>query len=35
MYSRWGVIRQTEIQAAESFVPEPNISEAEVAIGKL
>jgi hypothetical protein len=30
----WG-IRQTEIQTTESFVPEPSISEVEVAIGKL
>jgi hypothetical protein len=30
-----GVIRQTEIQTAEPFVPEPSISEFEVAIGKL
>jgi hypothetical protein len=28
-----GGIRQTEIQTAESFVPEPSISEVEVAIG--
>jgi hypothetical protein len=28
-------IRQTEIQIAEPFVPEPSISEIEVAIGKL
>jgi hypothetical protein len=28
-------IRQTEILTAEPFVPEPSISEAEVAIGKL
>jgi hypothetical protein len=27
--------RQTEIQTAEPFVPEPSISEVEVAIGKL
>jgi hypothetical protein len=32
---RWGGIRQTEIQTAEPFVPEPSISEVEVAIGKL
>jgi hypothetical protein len=32
---RIGGIRQTEIQTAEPFVPEPNISEIEVAIGKL
>jgi hypothetical protein len=32
----WGVgIRQKEIQTAEPFVPEPSISEVEVAIGKL
>jgi hypothetical protein len=30
-----GGIRQTEIQKAGPFVPEPNISEVEVAIGKL
>jgi hypothetical protein len=30
-----GGIRQTEIQTAEPFVPEPSISEAEVPIGKL
>jgi hypothetical protein len=35
MSSGWGGIRQTEIQTAEPFVPEPSISEAEVAIGKL
>jgi hypothetical protein len=28
-------IRQTEIQTAESYVPEPSISEIEVAIEKL
>jgi hypothetical protein len=28
-------IRQTEIQTAEPFVPEPSASEVEVAIGKL
>jgi hypothetical protein len=28
-------IRQTEIQTTEPFVPEPSISEVEVAIGKL
>jgi hypothetical protein len=28
-------IRQTEIQTAEPCVPEPSISEVEVAIGKL
>jgi hypothetical protein len=30
-----GGIRQTEIQRAEPFVPEPSISEVEVDIGKL
>jgi hypothetical protein len=30
-----GGIRQTEIQTAEPFVPEPIISEVEAAIGKL
>jgi hypothetical protein len=30
-----GGIRQTEIQTAQPFVPEPSISEVEVAIGKL
>jgi hypothetical protein len=30
-----GDIRQTEIQRAEPFVPEPIISEVEVATGKL
>jgi hypothetical protein len=30
-----GGIRQTEIQTAEPFVPEPSISEVEIAIGKL
>jgi hypothetical protein len=30
-----GGIRQKEIQIAEPFVPEPSISEVEVAIGKL
>jgi hypothetical protein len=30
-----GGIRQTEIQTAETFVPETSISEVEVAIGKL
>jgi hypothetical protein len=30
-----GSIGQTEIQTAEPFVPEPSISEIEVAIGKL
>jgi hypothetical protein len=34
MSSGWG-IRQTEIQAAEPFVPERSISKVEVAIGKL
>jgi hypothetical protein len=32
---RVGGIRQTEIQTAQPFVPEPSISEVEVAIGKL
>jgi hypothetical protein len=32
---RVGGIRHTEIQTAEPFVPEPSISEVEVAIGKL
>jgi hypothetical protein len=30
-----GGIRQTEIQTADPFVPEPSISEVEVAFGKL
>jgi hypothetical protein len=30
-----GGIRQTEIQIAAPFVPEPNFSEVEVTIGKL
>jgi hypothetical protein len=30
-----GDSRQTEVQTAESFVPEPSISEDEAAIGKL
>jgi hypothetical protein len=30
-----GGIRQTEIQTAEPFVPEPSVSETEVAVGKL
>jgi hypothetical protein len=30
----WG-IRQTEIHTAETFVPEPSISEVEAAIRKL
>jgi hypothetical protein len=30
-----GGIRQTEIQTPEPFVPEPSISEVEVAVGKL
>jgi hypothetical protein len=30
-----GGIMQTEIQTTEPFVPEPSISEVEVAIGKL
>jgi hypothetical protein len=34
MYRGWGH-RQTEIQTAEPFVPEPSTSEAEVALGKL
>jgi hypothetical protein len=34
MYRVWG-IRQTKIQTAEPFVPEPSISEIEDAIGKL
>jgi hypothetical protein len=34
--AQWvGGIRQTEIQTAEPFVPEPSISEVEVAISKL
>jgi hypothetical protein len=32
---RVGDIRQTEIQTAEPLVPEPSMSEVEVAIGKL
>jgi hypothetical protein len=32
---RVGGIRQTEMQTAEPFVPEPSNSEVEVAIGKL
>jgi hypothetical protein len=32
---RVGGIRQTEIQTAETSVPETSISEVEVAIGKL
>jgi hypothetical protein len=36
MSSEWGGgVRQTEIQTAEPFVPESNISEVVVAIGKL
>jgi hypothetical protein len=37
MSSGWrvGVVRQTEIQTVQPFVPEPSISEVEVAIGKL
>jgi hypothetical protein len=35
MSSKWRGIRQTEIQIAEPFVPQPSISEVEVAIGKL
>jgi hypothetical protein len=30
-----GVVRQTEIQTAEPFVPEPNTCEAEVAVWKV
>jgi hypothetical protein len=30
-----GGIRQTEIQTAEPFVPQPSVSEVEVVIGKL
>jgi hypothetical protein len=30
-----GGIRQTEIQTAEPYVPEPSIFEVEFAIGKL
>jgi hypothetical protein len=30
-----GGVRQTEMNTAEPFVPEPSSSEAEVAIGKL
>jgi hypothetical protein len=30
-----GGIKQTEIQTAQPFVPEPSISEVEVVIGKL
>jgi hypothetical protein len=30
-----GGIRQTETQTAGPFVPEPSVSEVEVAIGKL
>jgi hypothetical protein len=30
-----GGVRQTEVHTAEPFVPEPNASEAEVAVGKL
>jgi hypothetical protein len=30
-----GGIRQTERQTAELYVPEPSVSEIEVAIGKL
>jgi hypothetical protein len=32
---RLGGIRQTEIETVEPLVPEPSISEVEVAIGKL
>jgi hypothetical protein len=35
MYRGQWVFRQTEIQTAEPFVPEPSIAEVEVAIGKL
>jgi hypothetical protein len=35
MYKGWGGIRQTEIQRVEPFVPEPSISEVDVAVGKL
>jgi hypothetical protein len=30
-----GCVRQTEMHTAEPFVPEPSVSEVEVAIGKL
>jgi hypothetical protein len=30
-----GGVRKTEMHAAESIVPEPSASEAEVAVGKL
>jgi hypothetical protein len=30
-----GGIKQTEIQTAQPFVPEPSMSEVEVVIGKL
>jgi hypothetical protein len=30
-----GGVSQTEVQTAEPFVPQPSISEVEVAIGKL
>jgi hypothetical protein len=30
-----GGVRQTEVQTAEPFMPEPSASEAEVATGKL
>jgi hypothetical protein len=34
-FERVGGIRQREIQTAEPFVPEPSISDVEVAIGKM
>jgi hypothetical protein len=30
-----GGVRQTEMLSAEPFVPEPSVSEVEVAVGKL
>jgi hypothetical protein len=30
-----GGVKQTEVHTAEPFVPQPSVSEAEVAIGKL
>jgi hypothetical protein len=30
-----GGVRQTEMHTAEPFVPEPNVSKVEVAVGKL
>jgi hypothetical protein len=30
-----GGVRQTEIHTAVPFVPEPNASEVEIAVGKL